>query len=405
MRCFRNVATLVRAWGHQKSSLGNQLGFPSSGDGSYILVARRVFFLLLVLSVGASAFACKVPVFRYALERWAVDKYRLVAIVNEASEATTQTLSQLEAMKQAGANIETDVVDLSKLTEEELWQLEDFDGSADTPRLQVFYPEKDGRRLKCWEGNLNKDSVSQWTDSPLRQQLIRDLVGGDSAIFLMIDGAEKSQNEEIAGRVRDSLAIASEEIAVPEGVIPRDQAAEYLQKHPEATMDDVLRSDIPLRVAFRLRRLSPNDEQESALLAMIYGLVEPSDQPLLVPIFGRGRMLDALDAADCDHDVIMNACRYMVGECSCTVKALNPGVDLVLTTNWSEHLGQSVVMVAPAPPGPPQLITIPDGGDGVDPEATAESESLPVLKLGLIVACIVLLATGLRLAARLKMLG
>jgi len=262
------------------------------------------------------------------------------------------------------------LIDLDSLSEEEFWQLEDFDDSTETPRLQVFYPEKDGRRIKCWEGELTGESISQWLDSPLRREIVNDIVTGGSAVFLLIDGSDAAQNEQIAGQLQDALSVAAEEIEIPDGVIARDEASQYLVDHPEATMDDVLRSDVPLKVEFSLRRLARDDANELGLLAMVQGLVEETDEPILVPIFGRGRMLDAMNATECDDDTILNVCRYMVGECSCTVKALNPGVDLILTVNWSEKLGQSVVMIDPMPSGEPTLVTIPTGGDSEEKSET-----------------------------------
>ncbi len=324
---------------------------------------RRILFVCFSL-VATTALACKVPVFRYALERWTVDQYRMVAIVEgQASDALQDAIAELESLGNSGANVATEVIDLSTLSEVQLWQLEEYDGSADTPLLQIFYPEKEGQQIKCWEGDLTQKNVAQWIASPLRTEIAADLVAGVSAVFLLIDGTDQSQNDQLADQLRESLASATDQIEIPDGVVARGEANQYLQEHPEASMDDVLRSDVPLKVDFQLRRLARDDVNETALLAMVHGLVQETDEPILVPIFGRGRMLDAMRATECDDSVILNACRYMVGECSCTVKALNPGVDLILSVDWSAQLGQSVVMIDPKPTGEPTLLTIPGGGD------------------------------------------
>lgn len=301
----------------------------------------------------------------------------MVAIVDgQQSDEVQESLAKLVQMGQTGVNIDTEVIDLATLSDEQLWQLEDFDGSADTPLLQVFYPAKDGKQIKCWEGSLNPDSIADWLDSPMRKQIAADLVSGESAVFLLIDGVDEQQSHEIATRLQASLSTASTEIKIPDGVVKRSDANKYLQQHPESSMDDVLRSDVPLRVNFGLRRLSRNDPNESALRSMVYGLVEDRDEPILVPIFGRGRMLDAMKAQDCDDQVVMNACRYMVGECSCTVKALNPGVDLILSVDWSDQLGQAVVMIDAnsgsheRSDGEPTLVAIPSGETPLAPPAT-----------------------------------
>jgi hypothetical protein len=340
-------------------------------------------------------------VFRYALERWPVDSYRMVAIVEgQESESIRAAMTVLRSLDQSQVNIETELIDLATLSEEQLWQLEEFDGSAATPLLQVFYPEKEGQRIKCWEGGLNETAVANWCSSPLREQIADDLVSGTSAVFLLIEGKDQAENDSLAKRLGASLLAAANAIKIPDGVIARDQANQYLQDHPEASMDDVLRSDVPLKVDFKLRRLARDDPRETALLAMVHGLVDGIDEPILVPIFGRGRMLDALQAAECNDDLILNACRYIVGECSCTVKALNPGVDMILAVDWSSKLGQSVVMVDPPPSGPAALVTIPDGGG-----SASDTDSDSVIgfagRLTFMVCAIgVLFAIGLLMLAR-----
>lgn len=332
---------------------------------------RAVQAVVLVCGwmIAVTALACKVPVFRYALERWPVDRYRMVAIVDDGqSESVASLLGELQELSRAGANVDVEVTDLSKISEIDLWQMEEFDPNAETPRLQVFYPERNGARKKCWEGALTPQSASGWLDSPLRRQLAEDLIAGASAVWLLVEGTEKLDNDRLAEQVTAALEKAAAEIEIPEGVIPRQGANRYLSEHPEASMDDVLRSDVPLKVEFLLRRLSRQDVQESALLAMIDGLVETEreDQPLLVPIFGRGRMLDALPAETTGESTIINACRYMVGECSCTVKSLNPGVDLILDIDWKQRLGDSVVMIDPGFDTVPQLLEVPSGQGEID---------------------------------------
>ena len=329
--------------------------------------------------VAVTALACKVPVFRYALERWPVDHYRMVAVVDDQERDSAALLvAELQALSQSNANVEVEVVDLAKISEIDLWQLEAFDPEAETPRLQVFYPERNGTRKPCWEGTLTLQVVNSWSDSPLRRQLAEDLIAGASAVWLLVEGPDELENERFAEQVNAALNKAAAEIEIPDGVIPRQDANRYLREHPEASMDDVLRSDVPLKVDFALRRLSRDDADEIAILHMIDGLTSNQDQPLLVPIFGRGRMLDALVAETVDESTIISACRYMVGECSCTVKSLNPGVDLILDVDWQRRLGESVVMIDPTFDTTPQLLEVPSGRVETDVrQVSADDKSTP----------------------------
>lgn len=329
------------------------------------LSARMCLILSLVLGlIPAIAFACKVPVFRYALERWNVDRYTMVVMLDgEPDEEVAGAVKRvMDASATDAANVEVQVIDIAKLSPQEQWQLEDFDSTVETPHLQVFYPERNGRRKLCWEGAFTSSVVDAWLSSPLRSKVIDQLVAGASAVFVLVEGEDPKINQQVEEMVRLGVQQAMSEISIPEGVIPRFGANEYLKQHPEASLDDVLRCDIPLKVDFQISRLAFEDQNESALRAMGNGLAASSSGPWLIPVFGRGRMLDAIDAKDLTAQTVMNACQYMVGECSCTVKTQNPGVDLLMSANWSESLGgDTVVIVDSQTQLSPLLVEIPNG--------------------------------------------
>ncbi len=126
-------------------------------------------------------------------------------------------------------------------------------------------------------------------------------------------------------------------------------------------MDDVLRSDIPLKIEFSIRILEFGNQQELAMQAMVAGFSGPVARPFVFPIFGRGRMIEPLPPEQFEASSVVAACKYMVGECSCVIKALNPGVDLILNTDWRATLGQEVVMVDAAAVTTPTELVIPPG--------------------------------------------
>ncbi|MFK8112243.1 MAG: hypothetical protein AB8B91_08565 [Rubripirellula sp.] len=310
--------------------------------------------------IAGTLVACKVPVFRYALERWSVDHYRMVVLLPKQSvESATSLVDELKREATTG-NVDVEVIDLSTLSEADLWQLEEVDLEASTPQLQVFYPLRQRQQKRCWQGDLTSDAIHGWFQSPLRAAISEDIVGGVSAVWLLVEGDDPEQNDRLANLVSRTLTEVQAEIAIPEGVISRKAADSHFKDNPEASMDDVLRSDIPLKIEFRLRRLETNDRTESALRTMIAGFGgEDLSPPLLVPVFGRGRMLDALDANSITPDTIGNVCNYIVGECSCTVKALNPGVDMILQVDWQEKLGNEIAIVGGETNLVPELIEIP----------------------------------------------
>ena len=56
--------------------------------------------------------------------------------------------------------------------------------------------------------------------------------------------------------------------------------------------------------------------------------------PMAFPVYGRGRALYALVGAGINEWNINEACAFITGACSCEVKALNPGVDLLMMVDW-----------------------------------------------------------------------
>lgn len=316
--------------------------------------------------MATTVLACKLPVFRYALERWSADRYRMVAIINgPTDQRVTDAIAEMNRLGDSHANVDVETIDLSKLSDEELWQVEELEDESGVPLLQVFYPTRDGRRKLCWSGDLTADAVLRWRASGVRERLVADITSGVSAVWILVDGADPSENDRIAAELQTALAQASETIAVPEGVIAMDEATEYLRDHPSASMDDVLRCDIPLKIDFTFHRLKLDDEEELALRAIVAGWDErgaaDAKRAIVFPVFGRGRMIEPLAARAFSQEAVVAACKYMVGECSCTVKSLNPGVDLLLDADWQGQVGDTVLVVDQSLPTAPVLVPIPAG--------------------------------------------
>jgi hypothetical protein len=84
-------------------------------------------------------------------------------------------------------------------------------------------------------------------------------------------------------------------------------------------------------------RVSRSDPREAALVKMLR-VAEPelaeSDETLVIPVIGRGRAVSALPASKIDGERIGAFAEFVTGQCSCEVKDLNPGIDLLMTANW-----------------------------------------------------------------------
>lgn len=276
----------------------------------------RISLLILLLLAG-TGHACKVPVFRYALERWASDDY--ILLFRDAAEPPD--IGDSNALARHSPSL----------------------GS----RYAARYPESLELDLPpFWSG----DDPASLLDSPLRQQLVEKLSSGASTVWILIEGPDPAENDEIAERLAALLAEAAKGIAIPDGVVRPEQLDSGEVELANIDVKDVLRSPIPLGIDFQILRLASDDPQELVFRKMLQGfhpdpLVRGSPGPLLVPIFGRGRMLEPLPASLLNQQTVTMASQYLCGECSCELKGENPGADLLLHADWETILRNSYTII------------------------------------------------------------
>jgi len=132
---------------------------------------------------------------------------------------------------------------------------------------------------------------------------------------------------------------------------------------------------LPLEVRFSVLRVPADAVGEPLLRAtLLAGRRDASEvetlnpqAALVVPVFGRGRAAEVLPAATLTADAVAEFTTFLCGACSCQVKQLNPGFDLLLPVDWEqvlfgEGLSTLPVAVEPAPASrKPELVPIPAG--------------------------------------------
>ena len=249
---------------------------------------RRWCWLALACVVMAvPARACQVPVFRYALDRWAGSEY----VLKTAFDAQVGT-----------ANL--------KLAE----------GGG-----ELFAPFD--KKEPIWSGELDKKKFAALVGSPKRKEIVKRILGGDSAVWVIVESGDKEADKELFDRLNDRLTFFQSVAELPE-IDPADPASQ-LGPGPE------------LELKFSILRLERDDPKESLLVRMLAGprLKELREgEPFVAPVFGQGRVLGAWPADTMDAEGIEEASFYLTGACSCQVKAQNPGWDLLLAVNWEKEL-------------------------------------------------------------------
>ena len=313
-------------------------------------------FCTLAVSV---AFACNVPVFRYALERWPADPYELVVLhegkLSAEEVAAVDMLRKTDLRSDTPANFNVRTIEISASNDrllEDIWKKREGDSG---PLLVTLYPrnaqEVPDRIVSVHP--LSSQIVQRSVDSPMRQQLAKRLLSGDSAVWVFVPCGDKDQDEAALERLKLEVKKNQQSLELP----PQDELEEDDLFQPE--------NPIELRLGFSIITVDRKDPKETFFLEMLMGSepdLESLEEPMAFPVIGRGRVLYALVGKGIFRDTIAMASRFVVGPCSCQVKEQNPGFDLLLAVDWDEKLGGAAISEPVETPSKgPILIDIPTG--------------------------------------------
>jgi hypothetical protein len=337
-------------------------------------------WLVLALSV------CNIPVFRYALERWRVSPYE--AIVFRRGSLGEAERAFLREIRRSNANIDIREIDLAGSPEEADMSLWKAQGDRPLPWVVVRFPDSGPAFPPAWTGSLADLRSNGLLDSPARREVARRLLAGDSAVWVLLESGRKEADDAAAARLRAELDRLEKELKLP---VPAED-------------DPPLLSEAPLKIAFSILRIAPSDERERAFAGLLRTAepeLEKADEPVAVPVFGRGRALWPLWGKDFSPEGIEEAAKFLTGACSCQVKELNPGVDLLFDVDWEASLAVAAPEEPPPPPAPILGTRRPaEEPPPSVPPAQPSGSSRVLLWIGAGIAALLAVVTGLRLFGR-----
>ncbi len=305
----------------------------------------------LVLAAGAgTALACSVPVFRYALERWEADQYSVLVFhqgkLTAEQSAWVRDLGRDGLAGKMAANLTLRTVDLANATDPALlrwWRPQP--AATALPAMVLLYPPAFGIPTPAWRGPLTGENVTQLLDSPLRREMAGRLLKGDSAVWVLLESGDQTLDTAAAHALDARLKHLETTLELPEldpvDVIGGETGA----------------SQKKLKVVFSTLRLSRQNASESVLVRMLLNTeddLEATREPIVFPIFGRGRALYALVGRGINSAMIDEAAGFLTGACSCIVKDENPGIDLLMSVDWTK-LVEPLIKVDPELPPLPGL--------------------------------------------------
>lgn len=308
------------------------------------------------------ALACNIPVFRYALERWQSDV--LDVTLYHDGELSAEQKRQVDQLRSSGAgqggvaNFRLHIVDVSKSVEALNSNvgpsgITSTVGSSTSPRPLVAgarsaaqfewqqlrerlaiqdstlpYVVAKGNHIQgefvAWHGPLA--AASDFNDSPARRKLAKRLLAGDAIVWLVIQSSDPAESSELQQRLKTQLKELERTVEMPEGIgLPGSE----------------LFAEVPLLMQFSMVEVQRNDANESFLLGLAEGFQPDAfedGEPLVVPVFGRGRALEVIPARRLSDNLIRDLTHFLCAACSCQVKEQNPGFDLLVQTDWEQEL-------------------------------------------------------------------
>lgn len=337
-------------------------------------------FIIALLAAG-SLWACSVPVFRYALERWPPDLYQVVvAHKGSLSSNDLSLVDELTRMAQetgpALPNMIVRTLDLAGQADDPLLKSVATEIEKGLPRMLVLYPGRSAPTPEepvadvpaafdfggpflpnlpsvtpggplAFSGPLTAATVQALADSPARREIVSRLLKGDSIAWVLLESGNKPQDNEAFERLETELKKLEADLnasATNTGTLfnypDGGQADPFF--YPEA---------VPVKIAFSILRVAREDPAESVFISMLLNseanLNQSAREPMAFPLFGQGRVLYALVGRGINSEHISEACLFLAGNCSCQVKSLNPGTDLLLTADWTAISGPSAFAALP----------------------------------------------------------
>lgn len=328
---------------------------------SFEIILLILSFLCTIILFTQYTQACSVPVFRYALERWKPDAFKGIYIYRgEISEQDMALLDQLKNASSADAplNLIIKPVNADTFSKEKLTEF--FKGPVPDklPLLAIWYPGQMGKSHPYISETLTPSLVTKLIQSPKRKRIAENLINGESVVWVFIPSGNKNKDDSALTLIKQELELALDKF----------------KKNPFTILEGASRKR--LTYGFPIMTLSRDDPAEYILIETLMksesDLYEHVDEPMVFPVFGRGRSLGCLFGEYITRKNIDEATSFLSGACSCEVKDLNPGVDLLMAAPWDYVVMNSFIQDEPLP----ELTgVLPDFDDAKVPVTSFEEDS------------------------------
>ena len=222
--------------------------------------------------------------------------------------------------------IRVDISASEKSDFQELWEGLTATARVKAPHVLIRTKIGKGRTINHWHGSIGDAATIGIFGSPIRDELARRLMAGHSVVWLVVGTSDKDRTAAAKKLLEDNFQTLSKKVKMPEGIgLPGSE----------------LYADVPLVVKFSLLEIDPVEAKDDFLVSLLTGVrrrAYEDGEPLLVPVFGRGRALEVIPANDFSPRLMEDLTIFLSGACSCQVKEQNPGFDLLIRADWDREL-------------------------------------------------------------------
>lgn len=283
----------------------------------------RVVFLIFFLFPIYSSLACTTPVFQYAMQMWEQDYYNGLLIYDGTLTAEEEKIlkSLQEAINQNIAlNLSLQKIDIAS-EKRTLKKLLGKNIPEQLPALVLWYPWQMGYAPPFWSGSLSEQVVKQIIQSPKRTEIGNHLLRGVPIVWFVVKSGDEQKDQDAIKSLEEELSLVKAEILADSTF---NQHFEYI-KDRSNLFPIVVLSDID----------APEERVLRSMISKYYPGLEEINEPVVFPVFGRGRVLAALVGEEIEEYNIQEVIAFLLNPCSCEVKMANPGYDLLISSDWN----------------------------------------------------------------------
>ncbi len=301
----------------------------------HIISFGLVLFFAGILVYPREAVSCPIPVYRYALEFWEPDPYRVTIYTQGPLSDSQKQIHDLLVDNAVGqtafSNMEVTHVDLETNPQALARRHSDIESLPDIPWMVVQYPHLSAKNETVWHGHFSVENAERLINSPAREQIAQKLARGEM-VWVLLESGNRSKDREAMSLLETELNRLEQTLELPD---------------PEQWWSERDGVDQP-EIKFKTISISRDDPAEKHLINMLLhsekDLLEFGSEPMVFPMYGRGIALWAIVGSGINTWNITDAAEFLIGPCSCQVKMLNPGIDLLISKNWDA----SVEMISDA---------------------------------------------------------